>query len=169
MQMSKLNDWMQFGASVGVLVGILLVFLEIRQNNELATAEAISDGYTSWEEISRVEIETGIKELFVKSIEEPGELTTSEILKLDAWLIIVVSNYQRTVAMRQLGLGSDQTRLLEDAARYYFGGQFARAWFEENKAWMYTTPQVIEVFSRVIESTPAQTRFEYLDRIKSRL
>ena len=169
MQDSKLNDWIQVLASVGVLGGILLVFLEIRQTNEIAKAEAIANEYVMWESISQIELETDINDLFVKSINQPDALTNSEIMDLSSWFVNVVSIHQRREGMYQAGLANDPRPIIKDAANYYFRGRFARAWFEENKGWIRGSPMVYEILSHEIESTPVQMKFEYIDRIKSRL
>jgi len=170
MQMSKLNDWLQLLTSVGVLIGLILVVVEIRQNNELARAEATAGLFTMWESLSQVELQSDINKLFVKSVEQPSELSTSEIMDLSSWLINVISIYQRNVRMYELGLASDPEPGIRGAANYYFAGAFARAWLEENKVWILeSTPVIYEAIRSEIDSTPVQTNFEYADRIKSRI
>jgi len=170
MQMSRLNDWLQLLTSVGVLVGLLLVVLEIRQNNELARAETSAGTFAMWESLSQSEFQSDINDLFVKSIEHPSELTTSEIMDLNSWLVNVVSIYQRNARMHAMGLAGDPEVGLRGAANYYFTGPFARAWLEENKDWIIdTTPIVYEAIRDEIDAQPVQTRFDYVDHLKSRL
>jgi len=169
MNTSKLSDWMQILASVGVLVGILLIFVEIRQNTELGRAEHVAGAYEMWASIAQIELQSDINELFVKSIEQPDALSISEMMDLSSWLVNVIAIYQRQTTLYQLGLASDPKAGLRDAARYYFSGRFGRAWFEANKEWIGMTPVVYETIRDEIESTPIQTKFEYMDRIKSQL
>ena len=167
MQNSKLNDWVQIFATIGVLIGLLLVYLEIRQNNELTNAEARVQRLVSWEEFTRFEVETNIRELVVKSVESPEELTDAEILMLDSWLWNIVSIYQQGIAMQQFGLADDQTPDLEDAARFYFNNRFGRAWFEVNRRSIsIPTPEFVEVVSRTLDGLQVQEEFWYLDQIK---
>ena len=49
MRISKLNNGLQFFASVGVLAGLILVAYEIRQNNELAEADAVHAMLVGWQ------------------------------------------------------------------------------------------------------------------------
>lgn len=49
MQISKLNDGLQLFASVAVLAGLMLVAYEIRQNNELAEADAVLAMLVGWQ------------------------------------------------------------------------------------------------------------------------
>jgi len=171
MQVSKVNDWMQLFAAIGVFASILFLAHELSQNNQIAMAERTTSSYQNWIDLSISEYESGIKELFVKSIENPEDLTTSEIMKLDAWLVAVVSLYQRTSSLHfEIGVGPDPSYNVRDAAAYYFGGRFARSWFWANEAWLkYSTPEVYDIVKHEIESTPVQTEFSYLDKIKSGL
>ena len=93
---------------------------------------------------------------FVKSIEKPDELTTSEILRLDAWLTHIVTIQQKYVAMYNAGLHADPTETFLADAEYWLDGRFARAWFELNKDWLGV-------------NTPMRSEFEYLEELKSRL
>ena len=170
MKTQKLYDWLNIGASVGVLVGLLLVFVEIRQTNEIARAEARVSALTGWEELKRLEIESDISEIFVKSIENPNELTTSEILRLDAYFVSIITIQQKYIALYDAGLHWDPTETFEDDVEWLFDGPFARAWFEVNKGWIgINTPLIVDVVNRHIESSPMRTEYRYLNELKSRL
>jgi len=171
MQVSKIGEWLQVIAALAVLAGLYLVAHEIQQNNELARAQTINDIYSGWEEFSMSEFESDIFELFIKSIEDADSLTTVEILKLDAYFTAIMSLYGRQWAMfRDFDLAYDPTLDTEYAAGVYFRGRFARAWFEENKVWLQdSNPEMVRVFSRVFESTPVESEFGLVKRLKSRL
>jgi len=42
MKAKQLNDWLQVTASVGVVVGLMFVALELRENSRVATEQGIS-------------------------------------------------------------------------------------------------------------------------------
>lgn len=170
MQVSKVGELIQVIASVGVLIGLALVFVEIRQNNELVGAELRAVRIVSYEEMSRHEIETDIRTLFQKSIEALDALTDGEILKLDSYLVNIVSLLQQDAALQQAGLSTYRTDDFFNPGAFCFGGRFARAWFELNREWIaYTTPGVADGIARAIETTPVQNRFEYIEMIRERL
>lgn len=169
MQKSELNDWLQVIASIGVLIGLLLVFVEIRQTNEIARAEARVSALTAWEELKRLEIESDISEIYLKSVESPDELTTSEVLRLDAYFVSIITILQKYVALYEAGLHWDPTETFQSDVEYLFDGPFARAWFDLNKSWIgINTPLIVEVIERHIESSPMQTEYRYLNELSSR-
>ena len=170
MKISKLNDWMQLLAAIGVLAGIFLVAQELQQNNVLAEAEMVNDIYKGWETVYRSEYETDIQDVFIKSIEQPDDLTQSEIMRVSAYLSTIMNVYQRQASMFfRYGLAYDPSGDFGFIAEYYFGGRFARAWLLENEDWLVTEPQMFEILSREIEARPVQTRYNYLERLRSRM
>ena len=42
MKANEINDWLQVAASVGVVIGLVLVALEVRENSRVATEQAIT-------------------------------------------------------------------------------------------------------------------------------
>ena len=170
MKILKLNDWMQLLAAIGVLAGILLVAQELQQNNVLAEAEMVNDIYKGWEVIYMSEYESDILDVFIKSIEHPDDLTQLEIMRVSQYLSTIMNLYARQASMFfRYGLAYDPSDDYAWAAEYYFGGRFARTWFLENEDWLALEPQMFEILSREIEATPVQTKFNYLERIRSRL
>jgi hypothetical protein len=153
---SKISDWLQIVASVGVLAGLVFVAFQIRESNRIATSEgatSISDQFTLlW--IS--EYETDIHDLFVKSIENPSDLSTAEIRKLSSWYWSNYSIYQRWLNNYELGTAR-YTGLDELAASVnsYFGHKFGRAWFAQNRKYM--DPRIAEVIANELDASPEWT------------
>ena len=110
MNTERLNEWLQIAASAGVIVGLLLVAYEVRQSNVYASAEAVRSSITGWQDISVSEYETDIATLYVKAFEDPHNLSKAELFKLNAWLTAIVNQYERHLAMHDLGFEGDPTQ-----------------------------------------------------------
>jgi len=78
----KLNDWLQLLASLGVIAGLALVAIELRQNQELTRAQLNSDGMTSTEELMRSRQQEPLARAIAKSRDSPLELTRTERVML---------------------------------------------------------------------------------------
>jgi hypothetical protein len=174
MRKSNLNDGLQFFASVGVLVGLMMVAYEIRQNNDLAEADSVRAMLVGWQQIAISEYETDITDLYIKSLEEPENLTPAEVSKISAWLTVVMNQYMLTFAMYDRGLGYESGDLSYDPESelisgfdYYYGSRFGRAWFQENRFWIDS--QLVEILDREMESRPVDSGTSYVERIKARL
>jgi len=58
MQSSKLNSYLQVLASVGVLIGLLVVAYELRQNTAIAAAEHSRELHLAWIGVASFELRT---------------------------------------------------------------------------------------------------------------
>ena len=152
---------------ITIVASLVYVAAQIRQNNKLATAEAIREIYGSWEQISLSEYGTDIADLYIKSIERPEDLSSAEIIKLSAWLTAITAAYVRECYMYDFGLAEDPSAELANNAQFFFGSSFSRSWYEENKSWMPS--QLIEIIDREIRENSIETNSEYVERIKSRM
>jgi len=81
MNSSKLNDWLQIGASVGLMLGLVMVAYEIRISNRLGVEQAAADRMGKWTTLSEVAISTNASDLFVRA-HEGDKLTRAETRKL---------------------------------------------------------------------------------------
>ena len=167
MNTSKLNDWMQILTSLAVLAGLVLVAYEIRQNTEIAMAEASQGNYSGWTQVSWAELETDIGDIYVKSIEHPENLSSADIFKLSAWYSLIISQFDLDDSMAELGMPGDYAGMSEWDVESYFSSKFSRVWFEENKSWLRA--ENAKKITRFIGTTPVSTEWDYAERIKAKL
>lgn len=85
MSQRNLSEWVHVLANLGVIVGILILVVELRQNNALLELEArailtenLQDGWT------QVSSDPGLADLFIKDRSD-GELSEAEELRLNAY------------------------------------------------------------------------------------
>jgi hypothetical protein len=149
---TKLNEWLQIVASLGVLVGLLVVAYEIRQNTSVAKTEHTRANFEMWVALSSIELETDVGKAIIKAIEDPDNLSTEDRFKLNAWLNAVVSIYEYNNQAEEFGVGSSLIEFIGDDARYFFASRYARRWFEDNRRWI--SPEAVEVIAQTIENTP---------------
>ncbi len=161
MKSVRLNEWLQILASLGVLVGLIVVAYEIKQNTEIAQAEYYRESYNMWIDLSTVEIESDIDEIFVKSIADPDSLSPGDMFKLNAYFILVASIYDNGARANEFGIATPTSLITESDAEYYFASEISRQWFEANKYWI--RPENVEIISRVIQTTPVSTNWETVE------
>jgi hypothetical protein len=161
-----LNDRLQLIASVGVVIGLIMVAVEIRQSSEIARNEtyvAIIDG---WAALSVSEYETDIASVFEKSMQAPGKMTNTELFRLGAWLQSYVQIWQLQLQMNQ-GAAFDVQSEIRNEVYYLFGNHASRAWYTENRYWM--SSNITEVVDEHIATKPVGTDADYFDRIRDRI
>ena len=172
MKSSVLAERLQLFASLGVLVGLLLVAYEIRQTNVLAEAEAVLAMQSGWELISISEYETDIGELRAKSINDPESLTEPEVFKLNGWLTAITTQFDRRLELDERGLGYgnaefDVAREIEGAFDYYLNNQFGRAWYIENRGWI--DPVITDIWDEKMKDDAPGSEFNYAKRLKDQI
>jgi hypothetical protein len=167
-------DGLETFTSVSILAGLILVAYEIRQNNDLAEADAVRALTQGWQEISLSIYETDIASIHIKSIDDPQNLTSAEILQMSAWLTMIVNQYSLEFSMDERDLGYDYgdvpngtEEALVGGFDYNFGNRFARSWYLENRFWI--EPGIVEIMDREYAARPIQSGASYAERIKSRL
>jgi len=168
---SKLNDWLQLIATVGVILGIVFVAEELRQNNQLTRAQSVRDLYMEWQNIYRFEHDNDIDSLICKSAEQGEALTDREIRRLDNHFNMIMGAQLAQVSMQQrFGLAYYAIDEARSYAEDYYSSPFGRAWFYENQGFAgYEGSEYLDALNRAVESIEVQSEGEYLKRLKSRL
>ncbi len=82
MQESKLNDYLQLAASIGVIIGLILVMYEIRETNKIAENQAAIEMNSLYSEWTKTMMDEDMAELWLKSIDRPEELTRVDLIRL---------------------------------------------------------------------------------------
>ena len=102
--MDKLNQWMTLAANVGVLVGIIFLAYEIRQNTDAVhaqTREAILAAGQA--ELPAVRNDPNL----IDSIVREGSLTADEQVKLYTWLVSALKVREFSWLQRKSGVIDD--------------------------------------------------------------
>ena len=120
MSSAKLNNWLNIVAAIGVIAGLVLVAYELNQNTKLAHAEYYRDNYRMWMDVSAVEIESDINDVFIRSIVDPESLAPRDLLDLNSWYILVLSIYDNAAREQEAGIVTATNIIEEWEARYYF-------------------------------------------------
>ena len=97
MDFEKLNKWLQVSANIGIVLGLVLVGIQLRQNSDLARIQLL------YEESNRaIDLETAVvgeqsAAVWAKSIEAPEDLTLAEIRIMEALLWSFVEQLRRVI------------------------------------------------------------------------
>ncbi len=126
---TKVNSWLSFGANIGVVIGLVLVAYQINQEAELTKIQLFSEATSSRREFNQAMMGGDPMEVVAKSIERPHELTLSELQLMDMYFISALNELRRLELLSQAGLDVDAE--VEGFHVFYFGSNFAQAWFQE--------------------------------------
>lgn len=147
MNSSKLSDWLQIAANLGIIGGLLLVGVQLKQNSDLLKTQLL------YEESSRlVELETQVvgeigAEVWAKSISDPQNLNLTEQRVMEALLWSFVEQLRSTRMLAELGLLEDEEwrlRVRSDTA-YYLANDYGRAWWKNYSEGNVSVPQDLKL------------------------
>ena len=167
MNSSKMNDWLQLIASATVIAGLFFVYQELRQNNQIARAERVSNIYMDWTPISQTKIENDILALQMKATEEPENLTDAEVGRLDAFFELIWNNNLHLSEMSQLGFAEFDIDLQASDLVWYLNSALGRAWMKHNSYWIVAAaPELHDAVMEKLRETPIPTKFQYMDDLR---
>jgi len=126
---TKVNSWLSLGANIGVVIGLVLVAYQINQEAELTKIQLFSEATSSRKEFNQAMMGNDPMEVVAKSIERPHELTLSELHVMDMYFISALNELRRLEFLSLAGLDVDAD--VEGFHKFYFGSNFAQAWFQE--------------------------------------
>jgi quercetin dioxygenase-like cupin family protein len=138
MNLDKLNRWLTLGANIGVVFGLIIIIIEVRQNASLTRAALETTGVELTQNFLEQIIKPATAEVFARSITAPETLTPADIIILDNLLANQVQVWWQLILLEQEGLvpKSRVARAIANQAPYYFGSPFAKKWWEmETVGW----------------------------------
>lgn len=172
MNQNKLSGWLQVLANVGIVVGLLLVGVQLKQNSDLLKTQML------YEESSRaIGIETLVvgergAETWAKSINQPENLDLAEQRIIEALLWSFVEQLRGAYILYQQGLLDEeewQRRINSDSA-FYLANNYGRVWWDNYSDGNENFPQaVIEAVNDRLSSREANSTSNYMKRVMDQL
>lgn len=174
MKYDKLGNWLQVSANIGIVAGLLLVGVQLKQNSDLLKTQLL------YEESDRlINIETQVvgenaAEVWAKSITDPKSLSLAEQRIMEAILWSFVEQLRATHMLADLGLLDNEewrNRVNSDSG-YYLANRYGIAWWTNFSTDADTdnlpADLVAAVNARLAETNPSFTH-DYMSEIMNRI
>ena len=127
MNIDKINTTLALTANVGILIGLFVVVLELRQNQASLDASIQLTLSAAYQEISSQAVENGdFAEVLEKVFVRPDDLDTVDSIRLTNWTQEYIVLLFATYELRNKGVVSEE--LWVHNARYF-------AWFLEDPSY----------------------------------
>jgi len=131
MKMKEMNDWLQVAASVGVVIGLIFVALEIRETSKVAREQgisAMSGAYSNF--LSRLD-DPSARELLVRAMQETGEFSADESLHLMSLYLELLNGAEADYVIGESrGLSSDISVTNALSSTIFLSNRHGRAFWE---------------------------------------
>ena len=130
MDMDKANQWLMVTSHLGILAGLILVGIQIKQDNDLTRLQIFSDTTTSRIQMHEAVMGDNPAPVVMKSLTHPEDLTLEELRIMDAYMLAAVNEERRRMVLEENGLQVTAVEE-EDLLVFYFGNEFAQAWWQQ--------------------------------------
>lgn len=162
--LDKVNRWLTLAANVGVLLGLIVLIVEVRQSAEL-TRTAMETGLN--DSLTQIELSLASPEAsaaWVKSIRAPETLTDVEARMVESHLIAVMLQWDQLFNMESAGLvpREQAERHIRNIAPYYFGSRHGKNWWRWQEAGWLGTP-MMDVAGPIVAGLDENFMQTYLD------
>ena len=160
MELDKLNKWLTLLANVGVLLGIMFLAYEIRQNTNSIQSQTRATLYAGAQEELWKNME--YPDVTLNMVIKDGELSAEEKVRLDAWLTAAMRAREYAWTEYQSGnVDPDHWRGEREVIRVLFQGKRARDWWS-NIARETFRPDFAAEVDQIISSP---TENDYLQKV----
>ena len=148
----KIAHWVQITATVGVLIGIVLVVIELRQAKAMTQAETISHFFAEVAQNNRAQMGENPAAILSKACLRPSEVTDEELFVLEGyfgsrWALADRSHRLELVAEFDTPWEAVSRKTLQPIVRLEHG----RKWLGQ-RASEYN-PNLVEVVSEMLKET----------------
>ena len=136
MNSDRLNRWLTLAANVGVLVGIVFLALEIRQNSDhLALQLEFAVPTQKIFEINRDLLDPAVAKILTKAVESPVELSFEEGLVASAFILNTLNEWEDRYLLHKAGLAGvvDWQRHIRENIDWTLGNRFAMEIYKSNR------------------------------------
>lgn len=165
--LDRWSRWLTLGANVGVVLGLIIVIAEMRQNAALTRAEMDQQKNQFLADIELSIARPEMAGIWVKSIQTPEALTDAEGRMVESHLAAMMLQWDQMFQMEAAGLVSRERvrQHIRNTAGFYFGSRFAKNWWQlEMQGWEGTP--MAEVAGPIIEGLDEQFLATHFDRVR---
>ena len=129
--LERLNRWLTLAANVGVLLGLVVLIVEVRQNAALTRAAMDQQKNDLLAQIEFNIARPEMSVIWVKAIHTPEALSDTENQAVGSVLVAIMLQWDQMFMMRDAGLISDERvrQHIANTAPFYFGSRFAKHWW----------------------------------------
>ncbi len=158
MSSDKVSGWLGVGANIGVMAGLFMVAYQINQEAELTKAALFSSSTDSRREWNQAMMGENPMDIVAKSIERPQDLTLSELHVMDMYFVSAINELRRLEVLKAEGLDVDAQ--VEGLQHFYFGSNFAKAWYQE-----YGGDSELQTIQDKIDAVESDWIVSFFDRV----
>jgi hypothetical protein len=138
MSLEDLGNIGEFVAAVGVIISLIYLAVQIRQNTRSLRAGAFQQYRQQSAELSRLLAEPDMASVYRTGLDSPGQLTEEERTRFEAMMVFAFNSSENFFLLRKMGLLDDTLWAGGRTAylRWLLRHDGAREWWRRNRKMM---------------------------------
>lgn len=164
----RINRWLTLGANIGVLLGLIVLIIEVRQNASLARITLEAERAAAQARYEMHMADPANSEVWMKAVYTPEALTPTELRIMDANMVVAMMTLEHLMTMRDGDLVDDQRIAwhVELNAPFYFGFAFGKNWWQEN-AIGWKGSDLYPIADPIVRNVDETFLLQYYERLKT--
>ena len=130
MDWTQLNTWLSLLANLGVIAGLVLVAIQIRQNTGITRAQVTNDWYMADMQLELAMMGEDPAASWTRAVFSPEDLDRSDAAVLDRYFNYGLVQIQRLQRMHELGMADEQWKDRIGYLQWHLGNEVGRRWWE---------------------------------------
>ena len=164
--LSKTYNWLQIGANLGIVVGLLLVGVQLKQNSDLLKIQLLYEESDRAIQLEALLVgEEGAK-VWAKSIEDPEHLTLAEQRIMEALLWSYTEQLRSVRRLAEFGLfdNTDWRLRVQTEAGFFYGSRYGTAWWKNFSGDNEALPKdLVDAIDEQLSQYSSNYTSEYID------
>ena len=167
MKSERINSWLTLAANLGVLIGIIFLAVEIRQNSdhlalelEFQTTQKIYENNRDLQDPEKARI-------FSKAISNPGQLSFDEGLVATSLVLNFLNEWEDRYWIERAGLTEvlDWERHVRENIEWTLGNRFAIETYESNKGAFET--EFTDYVDSLLDDVSSEATLDWWERMQT--
>ena len=154
MNRSRVADWLQIGANIGILIGLLLVGLQIRETNRTTDTQFEFEGWTGPMVAHELIIGEHLAESWTKAAANSDQITDQDLMVVSSFLSHEWLHNARMLRVARAGF--DQVGFDGSARKWisYLGNETALRWWkaQQTGSFLSSNPDLQDEINRLLSA-----------------
>jgi len=129
MDLGDVDSWLGILANLGVIAGLVMVALQIRQNTEITKAQVANDWYMADMQLELAMMGENPARSWTRAVFSPQDLDEHDAAVLDRYFNFGLVQVQRLERMHQLGMADERWKERVGYLRWHLGNEVGRRWW----------------------------------------
>ncbi len=166
MAFDRFDRWVQIIGALGIVAGLLLVGLELRQSARLVRAELGSGSMAYRQNLLTSVRGEELAAALAQATSDPAAVSIQQQVILDAWYDDVIGQVLRQRYLLGLDVFKDPLEpFARTQARVYFGNAYAQAWWRRNRDGF--PDSIVSIMNPVIEGIDPQRDLREFEALRA--